>query len=111
MSKLTLTAKIKIHPNEEEKRLLLDTVHAIRKGLNFTSDVVFKTNELVQTKLHKRTYYPLRSQYGLKSQMAQSVMKTVISKYKSMASNGVKKQKPFLKNPNMIWFGIEITRL
>ncbi|HCQ91531.1 MAG TPA: transposase [Clostridium sp.] len=38
--------------------------------------------------MNKDTYYHLREKYNLKSQMAQSVIKTVIAKYKTNKSNG-----------------------
>ncbi|QST02813.1 IS200/IS605 family element transposase accessory protein TnpB (plasmid) [Pontibacillus sp. ALD_SL1] len=105
MSELTLTAKIKINPTDEEKEKLISTVRAIKKGLNYTSEVVYQTGELVQAKLHEKTYLPLRKDYGLKSQMAQSVMKTVISKYKSMQSNGIKDTRAVFKKSeyDLVW--------
>jgi predicted transposase len=40
---LTITAKIKILPNEEQNELLLKTIRAIKEGLNYVSEVVFET--------------------------------------------------------------------
>lgn len=41
--------------------------------------------------------------------MAQSVLKTVIARYKTILENQNKWIKPSFKNHNMIWFGTEIT--
>lgn len=86
--KITITAKIKINPTTEHINLLKETVSAYRKGCNFVSEIVFDTKNLAQASLHKETYVPLRDNFDLRSQMAQSVMKTVIARYKSAKSNG-----------------------
>jgi IS605 OrfB family transposase len=49
--------------------------------------MIYDTEELSQKNLHLQTYYPLRNTFGLKSQMAQSVLKTVIARYKSFQTN------------------------
>lgn len=84
---LTLTAKVKILPTPEQKQALQQTLHTYRKACNFVSHMVFETRELSQSKLHMTTYRDLRSMFGLRSQMAQSVMKTVSARYKSLRSN------------------------
>ena len=81
--KRTLTAKTKIVPSVEQADMLRVTAHACRDACNAVSAVIFQENTLVQAKLHKLTYRELRSTLGLKSQMAQSVLKTVIAKYKT----------------------------
>ncbi|WP_232698167.1 RNA-guided endonuclease InsQ/TnpB family protein [Brevibacillus daliensis] len=84
---ITLTAKIKIKPTIEQVALLKQTLRAYRSGCNYVSSVIFETKQLSQLKLHKMTYDALRTEYLLRSQMAQSVMKTVIARYKSTKSN------------------------
>lgn len=64
------------------------TMFQVRKALNYVSKYIFDTNCLKQSQVNKDTYYYLREIYGLKSQMAQSCMKTVIAKYKTNKSNG-----------------------
>jgi putative transposase len=85
--KLTLTAKVKILPTSEQMQWLQQTLAAYRKACSFVSNIVFETKELSQRKLHLTTYRELRSTFYLRSQMAQSVMKTVIARYKSLQSN------------------------
>ncbi|GEL78416.1 RNA-guided endonuclease InsQ/TnpB family protein [Tenuibacillus multivorans] len=101
----TLTAKVKINPTTEQAKLLQDTVHAYRKGCNFVSNIIFESKLLSPAKLHKRTYRELRSIFGLRSQMAQSVMKTVISKYKTNQSNGHQWSLVGFKKPqyDLVW--------
>ncbi|WP_059106077.1 RNA-guided endonuclease InsQ/TnpB family protein [Shouchella shacheensis] len=86
---LTITAKIKIHPTLAQVELLKETVSAYRESCNFVSAMVFESHQLSQATLHKATYHDLRSTYHLRSQMAQSVLKTVIAKYKTNQSNDV----------------------
>jgi putative transposase len=85
--KLTITAKVKILPTTEEAERLKETFKAYQEGCNFVSQLVFETKNLFQASLHEETYQELRSTYQLRSQMAQSVMKTVIARYKSVKSN------------------------
>ncbi len=99
--KLTLTAKIKILPTSEQEQLLQKTMQAYRDACHAVSEVIFKENTLVQAKLHKMTYRKLRSTFGLKSQMAQSVLKTVIAKYKANQTNGHKWCQIAFKKPQI----------
>jgi len=85
---LTLTTKIKINPTNEQAIILKETMNAYRKACNFVSEIIFHSKILMQAKLHNMTYRDLRSQFGLRSQMAQSVIKTVIAKYRAIKSNG-----------------------
>ncbi|WNF37437.1 transposase [Bacillaceae bacterium IKA-2] len=88
MGSLTITAKFKILPTDGQIHPLLATTKAIQQACNYASDVIFDQQCLVQSTLHKVTYRPLRELFCLRSQMAQSVLKTVIAKYKSAKSNG-----------------------
>ncbi len=102
---MTITAKIKIKPTLEQQSLLQDTVRAYQKGCNFVSSLVFQTKEIAQLKLHKMTYGVLRKEYSLRSQMAQSVIKMVIARYKSAQSNGHQWTKVLVKKPeyDLVW--------
>jgi len=84
---LTLTAKVQLYPAPEQAMLLQQTMDAYREGCNWVSRVVETTHCLQQAVLHTETYRPLRSQFGLRFQMAQSVIKTVIARYKSVLAN------------------------
>lgn len=84
---ITITSKIQIYPTNEQIEILMDTMVQVRKALNYASKYVFDNNCLSQKKINEDTYYYLRETYALKSQMAQSVIKTVIGKYKANKSN------------------------
>ena len=102
---LTVTAKIKINPTSAQIILLQGTLNAYRKGCNFVSDIIFNTKELSQSKLQKIAYNDLRSNFSLRSQMSQSVMKTVIARYKTLKSNKHDWTKIQFKKPeyDLVW--------
>lgn len=85
---ITITSKVQIYPTTEQIEILNNTMFQVRKALNYISKYVFNNNCLKQSEVNKDTYYYLRETYSLKSQMAQSCMKTVIAKYKTNKSNG-----------------------
>lgn len=84
----TITAKIQIYVSDKQAESLKITANAYRKACNWLSKYIFETKTLNQIKLNNLYYKQLRNLFGLKSQMAQSVMKTVIARYKSAKSNG-----------------------
>ena len=85
---ITITAKIKILPTEEQIEYLKYTYKQILLANNDISKFVFDNQELNRNNINKAMYYVLREKYSLKSQMVQSCMKTVIAKYQSSKSNG-----------------------
>ena len=75
--------------NQNDILKMVESQEAFRQGCNFVSDYIFNNDfPLNATALNKVVYNDLRERFGLKSQMAQSCMKTVIAKYKSAGSNG-----------------------
>lgn len=83
-----LTIKLKLHTDVNQDVILRDTLRAYLNGCNMVSAYVYETHDLSQSSLNKALYYRLREAWGLRSQMAQSVIKTVIAKYRGMKSNG-----------------------
>ncbi|WIV19831.1 transposase [Paenibacillus polygoni] len=101
----TITAKIQIYVSSEQVNSLSITTNAYRKACNWLSAKVFETKELNQAKLNSSFYSTLRENFHLKSQMAQSVMKTVIARYKSAKSNGHEWSLVTFKQPeyDLVW--------
>ena len=85
---MTITAKVQIYPSEEDKTLLLNSMHSYIKACNFVSRYIFTTKNLSQISVQKHTYDDLRSVYNLPSQMACNVVRTVIGSYKTNKTNG-----------------------
>lgn len=105
MNKLTVTAKIQIVVNGADKEKLNATMSAYCAACNFVSDYVFKTHDLKQFSLNKVLYCTLREKFSLKAQMAQSVLKTVIARYKTILENEKKWIKPSFSKPqyDLVW--------
>lgn len=105
MEQITVTAKIQISVSDKDKVLLNDTMSTYRDACNYVSDYVFRTHDLKQFSLNKVLYSTLREKFGLKSQMAQSVFKTVIARYKTVLENQNEWIKPSFKKPqyDLVW--------
>ena len=106
MEQMTITAKIQIIAAETDKVLLDETMSVYRDACNYVSDYVFRTHDLKQFSLNKVLYFTLREKFNLKSQMVQSVFKTVIAKkYKTILENQNEWIKPSFKKPqyDLVW--------
>lgn len=105
MEQITITAKIQISATSDNKVLLNETMSAYTSACNYVSDYVFRTHNLKQFSLNKILYSVLRKQFDLKSQMAQSVLKTVIAKYKTILENQKEWMKPVFKQLqyDLVW--------
>ena len=105
MEQMTITAKIQISVTTDSRKLLDETMAVYSDACNYVSAYVFRTHDLKQFSLNKILYSILREKFGLKSQMAQSVFKTVIARYKSILENQKEWIKPFFKKPqyDLVW--------
>ncbi len=100
-----MTAKIQIVVSGTAKVLLDNIMSIYCDNCNYVSDYIFYTHDLKQFSLNKKLYSELRERFGLKSQMAQSVLKTVIARYKTILENQNKWIKPSFKKPqyDLVW--------
>ena len=105
MEQMTVTAKIQISVNADSKVLLDETMSVYSDACNYVSDYVFHTHDLKQFSLNRVLYSTLREKFGLKSQMAQSVFKTVIARYKTILENQKEWIQPSFKKPqyDLVW--------
>ena len=106
MEQVTITSKIQIIVNDVNvKSLLDDTMHTYKNACNYVSDYVFNTHDLKQFSLNKVLYSNLRDKFNLKSQMAQSVLKTVIARYRTIRENENEWIKPSFRKPqyDLVW--------
>ena len=88
---VTVSAKVQVLVSDEQREALLRTGEAYRDTCNYISKYVFESGEENFYALNNALYHELRERFGLKAQMAQSALKTVIAKYKSFRSNGHKR--------------------
>ena len=105
MEILTVTAKIQVLADAADIDVLNNTMSVYRDACNYVSKYVFETHDLKQFSLNEALYAKLRSKFGLKSQMAQSVFKTVIAKYKTILENQKQWVEPSFKKPqyDLVW--------
>ena len=105
MKQITITAKVQIVATDTDKVLLNKTMSVYCDACNYVSDYVFRTHDLKQFSLNKILYSTLREKFSLKSQMAQSVFKTVIARYKTILENQNEWIKPSFKKPqyDLVW--------
>jgi IS605 OrfB family transposase len=105
LEQITVTAKIQIIASDTDRVLLNDTMAVYRNACNYVSNHIFHTHDLKQFSLNKVLYTTLREKFGLKSQMAQSVIKTVIARYKTILENQKEWIKPVFKKPqyDLVW--------
>lgn len=85
MSNLTKTIKLRIHVTPEQETLFRQMTEQYRQACNFVSQYIFDNRfNMVYQSLNRELYSDLRSQFGLKSQLAQSSIKTTIARYKTV---------------------------
>lgn len=101
----TVTAKLQILVPKEQQAVLLDTMDTYRKACNFVADYCFRTRDLKQFHINSVLYYEIRAKFRLGAQMAQSVIKTVIARYKAILENQHEWIKPDFKKPkiDLVW--------
>ena len=105
MEQMTVTAKIQISVNTDSKVFLDETMSVYSDACDYVAAYVFRTHDLQQFSLNKVLYSTLREKFGLKSQMAQSVFKTVIARYKTILENQNEWIQPSFKKPqyDLVW--------
>ena len=85
--KQTVTAQYRIYV--EDKAPFIKMAEAYRDACNHVSEYVFsKGRDRIPSlrHLHDELYRYLRTEFSLKSQMAQSVMRTVIARYSTLST-------------------------
>lgn len=81
---VTIKTKLKLSSAEVALKFS-ETMEQYRQACNHVSDYIFDHNfEMKQSRLNKELYTKLRNLFSLKSQMAQSVIRTVIARYKTV---------------------------
>ena len=101
----TITIKARIYPTSEQANLLLATMQQYRNACNLVSQYYFDHNFVPKQKdINKALYHKVRDQFGLKSQMTQSVFKTVIARYKTVETQLKKKPYHYKDTNTDTWY-------
>lgn len=83
----TVVAKIQIKVSASDRVLLHDTMKSYSDACNFVSEYIYTSHDLKRFHINQMLYNDLRTKYGMRSQMAQSVIITVIARYKTILAN------------------------
>lgn len=85
MPTVTLTAKLKIYPTDEQAEQLMQSMKAYTSACDWLSERAFEIENFFNfCDLHKIFYKQIREKFLLKSQMAISAVRTVTAKYKTV---------------------------
>ena len=105
MSKFVVTAKVQVHPERQVHKALDRSMVQYSLACDRISEVIFKTHNLNQAQLQEQLYDELRDKFGLKSQMACSSIRTVISRYKTILSEEHQWIQPKFRKPqlDLVW--------
>lgn len=94
MAEVVKTMKLHIHPDEQAVILFRELTACYSHSCNYISRYIFQNGYVLNfMKLQEKLYYPLRKEYGLKSQFAISALKTVTARYKTVKEQ--LSQKPY----------------
>lgn len=118
MREVCITAKVRLYPcNAQELGLLQELEDACAASCNFLVEQIFQdpNPQIDYYWLNDKCYRTLRSQFGLKAQLAQSMEKRVISALKSINTTQGKLIKPDFKKSQIefVWnrdFSIPATK-
>lgn len=106
---MKLMLQIKLKPDSEQKKSLLNTIKEANQACNELSEFAFKNQVFNQFKLHKAKYYSIKSSFNLSAQMVVRCIGKVADAYKL----DKKKQRTFRKlgsityDPRILSYNIE----
>ena len=93
---ITIKCKLKLQSSLDES-VLTKSLEQYRRACNAVSQYMFDHSfEMAQAKLNKALYHQLRNDYGLKAQMAQSAIRNVVARYRTVKTQLA--QKPYRYN-------------
>ena len=103
MPKVTKVMKLHIKPDSEDAKLLLELMEAYRSACNYISQYIFDNGFILNSVyLNNLLYQVIREDYGLKSQLTQSAIRTVTARYSAL--DDVFSKNPFkYKDENGDW--------
>jgi len=94
MQDFTKVIKLRIYPNEDQIALFRQMTEQYHKACNFVSQYIFDHGfNLNSRELRADLYHDVRDQFGLKSQLADSVFRTATARYKTTQTQLA--QKPY----------------
>ena len=79
---MKLTLQIKLLPDDAQAKALLGTIEKANASCNQISEIAWKEKTFNQFKLHQKSYYLVKEQSGLSSQMTVRCISKVSDSYK-----------------------------
>ena len=81
---IVIKVKLKLQ-NPDNADLFTATMNHFKDACNYVSQYIFEHDFIMdQLKIQKKIYYDIRVKFGLKSQMAISVIRCVVARYKTV---------------------------
>lgn len=103
---ITLKFKIDVSPEQEEQ--LVNLQEQYRQACQMVSNYYFERYfEPSRYNLHDALYYQIRSEFGLKAQQAQSVLITVLARYKAIDTQIKKKRFRYQDQTTKEWHSVQ----
>lgn len=104
VKQITLTSKVRIYPTKAQEVKLLKTLEVYKNGLNLVSRWAYLTMSVDRPLMHKENYSKLRE--DIPSQMSCSIMRDVISTYKTIHAKNTRwsiEAKFNRSTPTLVW--------
>lgn len=79
---MKLTVRLKLLPSQEQKLSLLETIKKANAACNMISELAWEKRTFGQFKLHTLTYYAVKAEHALSSQMIVRCISKVCDAYK-----------------------------
>jgi len=79
---MKLTLKIKLLPSDEQAKLLQQTIKEANNACNIISEIAWKNKVFNQFKIHHLSYYKIKSDFNLSSQVIIRCISKVADSYK-----------------------------
>ena len=79
---MKLTLQIKLLPNKDQGKLLLDTLKRTNAACNVASEIAWDENCFNQIKLHHLVYHPIKTKFNLSAQVVVRLIAKCIDAYK-----------------------------
>ena len=91
-----LSLKLRLYPNADERQAFKSLHEQYRQACQYISEAYFESRfTLSRRELHDLYYLDIRDRFGLKSQQAASVLRTVLARYKSVNTQFKKEPKRY----------------
>lgn len=85
MGEITKTMKLHIYPDKDAITEFVSMTEIYRQACNYISDYIFEHGFILNSvTLSNELYHELRDKFDLKSQLAQSAIRTVTARYKTV---------------------------